>query len=113
MPVYWLVRQLADRWSLPVIAELCRGTQRFLELKRALEPVSKRMLTLTLRRLMAAGFVERHMQDTNPPQVSYALSPLGHSLGEALKSLNAWTKLHHATFAAALKRDQRASDQDL
>jgi len=92
MPVYWLVQHLADRWTLPVIAVLCEKPMRFLELRRAMAPISKRMLTLTLRRLQSTGFVLRSEAETVPPQVSYALSPLGHSLCEALHNLNDWAR---------------------
>ena len=92
MPVYWLIQQLADRWTLPVMAALCEHPRRFLELQRNLQPVSKRMLTLTLRNLTEAGFVSRTEGKGTPPQVSYQLTSLGHSLCEPLQELNSWAQ---------------------
>jgi len=60
---------------------------RFGVLKRAIPGVSSRLLTERLRRLMTAGFVERHSVATVPPQVSYSLTARGRRLGEVLAQL--------------------------
>lgn len=45
-----LLDRLADKWSLLVVELLGTGTRRFSELRRAIDEISQRMLTLTLRR---------------------------------------------------------------
>lgn len=60
------------------------------ELLRQIEGVSQKMLTQTLRNLECYGLVKRQAFQVVPPHVEYELTPLGHSLGKALKSLDQW-----------------------
>src|SRR5262245_44563770 len=46
-----VISLLADKWTIPVIHALARGTKRTGELKRTLGGVSQKMLTQTLRAL--------------------------------------------------------------
>jgi DNA-binding HxlR family transcriptional regulator len=80
---------------------LGQGAQRFTGLKRSIEGISQRMLTLTLRRLEEDGLVSRHVEPTIPPAVHYELTPLGHSLTEALQPLMNWAQEHRASFNKA------------
>src|SRR5215831_18850650 len=52
-----LLDRLADKWSLLVVELLGDGTQRFSELRRTIDGISQRMLTLTLRQLERDGLV--------------------------------------------------------
>src|SRR5450432_1128673 len=47
------------------------------ELRRSIDGISQRMLTLTLRQLERDGLVSRTVHATVPPRVDYALTPLG------------------------------------
>lgn len=89
-----LLDRLADKWSLLVVELLGQGTQRFSELRRDIEGISQRMLTLTLRRLERDGLVRRTVHAVVPPRVDYELTPLGASLLEAVHPLVAWTRAH-------------------
>src|SRR6266705_1135369 len=71
---------VADKWSLYVIAELGQGTQRFNELKRSIDGISQRMLTVTLRGLERNGLVTRTIYPVIPPRVEYELTGLGSML---------------------------------
>jgi DNA-binding HxlR family transcriptional regulator len=51
--------RVGDKWSVLVVVELASDTRRFRELQRAIDGISQRMLTLTLRRLERDGLVER------------------------------------------------------
>ena len=51
--------------------------KRYSELRRKLEGISQRMLTLTLKGLEQDGLVTRTMYPTIPPRVDYVLTPLG------------------------------------
>ncbi|MHB1513996.1 MAG: winged helix-turn-helix transcriptional regulator [Acidiferrobacter sp.] len=87
-PVDAVLKLLAGPWTTHVLWALqTHGPMRYGALKRAIPGVSSRLLTERLRRLTAAGFVEREVVPTVPPQVSYALSPRGHRLGEVLAQL--------------------------
>lgn len=86
-----LIGRVADKWTM-LILELLeeRGTLRFTEIGRAVEGISQKMLTQTLRALEANGLVARHDFATVPPHVEYELTPLGVSLGDALGPLFQW-----------------------
>src|SRR3954454_20016700 len=87
-----LLDRLADKWSLLVVELLGEGTQRFTQLRRRIDGISQRMLTLTLRKLERDGMVRRTVHAVVPPQVDYDLTPLGASLLDAVAPLVAWTR---------------------
>ena len=68
-----VLTRVGDKWSLQVISQLGEGTLRFTELKRSVDGISQRMLTLTLRQLERDGLVERTVYPTVPPKVEYTL----------------------------------------
>ena len=96
-----LLDRLADKWSLLVVELLGEGTQRFSQLRRNIDGISQRMLTLTLRRLERDGLVHRTVHPVVPPQVDYDLTPLGTTLLEAIAPLVAWTRTHRDEVATA------------
>ena len=59
-------------------------------MQRALPGITQRMLTLQLRTLENDGIVVRSIHPSVPPQVEYALTSLGHSLGPVFDALIAW-----------------------
>src|SRR3989442_7343201 len=69
-----VLTRVGDKWSVQVITRLGEGTLRFTELKRSIEGISQRMLTLTLRQLERDGLVERTVYPTVPAKVEYMLS---------------------------------------
>jgi DNA-binding HxlR family transcriptional regulator len=89
-----LVR-VADKWSMYVIYVLAdSGPLRFSELRRRVDGVSQRMLTVTLRGLERDGLVRRTMYPEVPPRVEYALTPLGATLRELVRELIRWSGSH-------------------
>jgi DNA-binding HxlR family transcriptional regulator len=92
---------VGDKWSVLVIALLGNGPQRFSELKRSIEGISQRMLTLTLRGLERDGLVTRTMFPTIPPRVDYALTRLGRTLLEPVRALATWAEKHREEIQAA------------
>ncbi|HEV7776510.1 MAG TPA: helix-turn-helix domain-containing protein [Luteibacter sp.] len=82
--------RLGDKWSYLLILKLARGPQRFGELRRAVDDISQRMLTETLRSLQRDGLVDRTVYPTTPPSVEYRLTALGKSLLEPMQGLVAW-----------------------
>ena len=59
------------------------GPLRFTELKRAVDGISQRMLTVTVRGLERDGIVTRTVYNVMPPHVSYQLTPMGTTLLDA------------------------------
>src|SRR5918995_260489 len=86
-----LLDRLADKWSLLVVELLGEGTRRFSELRREIDDISQRMLTLTLRHLERDGLVERTVYPVVPPRVEYRLTPLGATLLDTIQTLVTWT----------------------
>ena len=99
-----VLARIGDKWSMLVVVLLGPGPRRFNELKRAVDGISQRMLSLTLRRLERDGIVSRSVTPTMPPRVDYALPALGHSLRRAVDALAAWARANHAAMTAAQRR---------
>ncbi|MER5712456.1 helix-turn-helix domain-containing protein [Streptomyces sp. NPDC042898] len=96
-----ILDRVADKWSLLVIALLDRRVLRFTELKREIDGVSQRMLTVTLRQLERDGLVKRTVHPVVPPRVEYELTPLGGTLHTTIRSLVTWTEQHQNEIATA------------
>ncbi|MFI0983873.1 winged helix-turn-helix transcriptional regulator [Streptomyces exfoliatus] len=96
-----ILDRVADKWSLLVIALLDRRVLRFTELKREIDGVSQRMLTVTLRQLERDGLVKRTVHPVVPPRVDYELTSLGGTLHTTIRSLVTWTERHQNEIAAA------------
>lgn len=92
---------LADKWVLLLVPLLRRGPQRNGDLLRGAEGVSQKMLTQTLRELERHGLVARHDYREVPPRVEYTLTPLGHSLADAVVALDDWVVRHYYEMADA------------
>ena len=108
-----VITLLADKWTIPVIHALARGTMRTGELKDALGTVSQKMLTQTLRMLELAGLVERKVYPVVPPRVEYSLTSMGESINEPLAGICTWVEEHGAALAALHARRQRAAEKRL
>lgn len=81
---------IEDKWSLAIVSSLGSGPLRFTELKRRLDGVSQRMLTVTLRNLERDGILSRTVHNVMPPHVSYALTPLGVSFLASARPMLDW-----------------------
>jgi DNA-binding HxlR family transcriptional regulator len=86
--------RVGDKWSLQVIFSLGGGTRRFTDLKRGIDGISQRMLTVTLRGLERDGIVTRTMYPVMPPRVDYALTPMGRTLLDVAGHLIEWVHAH-------------------
>ena len=104
-----VLSRVGDKWSVLVVSILGKGPMRFNELKRTVDGVSQRMLTLTLRALERDGLVTRTVFASVPPRVEYELTALGRSLLQPVLALAAWAIEHRGDIAAAQRRfDARA-----
>jgi DNA-binding HxlR family transcriptional regulator len=101
------VNVLAAKWSVVVLARLAAGTQRFNELLRQIDGVSRRMLSATLRQLERDGLVERHVYARVPARVEYELSPVGENLLLALAPLAGWGLANKSHVSDARERFDR------
>jgi DNA-binding HxlR family transcriptional regulator len=105
-----ILDRIGDKWSLYIIATLRSGTRRFNELRREIEGISQRMLTLTLRGLERDGLVTRTIYPTIPPRVDYELTELGETLLEPVMALVAWAEKNKPVIAESQKRFDEAPE---
>ena len=106
-----VLNRVGDKWSMMIVMMLANGPMRFSELRRAIDGISQRMLTLSLRGLERDGLVTRTVTPTIPPRVDYELTELGMSLREPVKALGEWAIEHIACIRAAQERYDRANDR--
>lgn len=107
-----ILDRIADKWSLMVISLLDERCLRFTELRRAIDGVSQRMLTVTLRHLERDGLVRRTVHPVVPPRVDYELTALGRTLHETIQALVTWTEQHQGEIAAARDAYDRRAAQE-
>jgi DNA-binding HxlR family transcriptional regulator len=100
-----VLKRVGDKWSVSIVAQLGEGPLRFSELRRSIEGISQRMLTLTLRGLERDGLVKRTVTPTIPPRVDYELTKVGRTLLEPVQALASWAEEHRFEMQAA--RDRR------
>lgn len=93
-PAESAVEVIRGRWKLMILHELCNGTVRFGELRRALKGISEKMLTQHLRELERDGVVTRVAYAGTPPKVEYSITEAGRDLKPILESLHAWGVAH-------------------
>lgn len=103
-PVGDAFRRVGDKWSMLLVILLGGRPHRYNELHRAIEGISQRMLTRTLRGLETDGLVRREVHPTVPPGVEYSLTPLGRTLLEPLSALADWAMSHESEINEARSR---------
>ncbi|MBU9849985.1 winged helix-turn-helix transcriptional regulator [Rahnella aceris] len=86
-----LFDQIADKWSMMVLAVLDEEPQRFNAIKRRLEGVTQKALTQCLRRLERNGLVSRQILSFSPVAVQYEITQLGRTLQQPFRELHQWT----------------------
>ena len=92
---------VGDKWTLLVIAALGNQTRRFMELRRDIDGISQRMLTLTLRQLERDGLITRKIYPEVPPRVEYKVTCLGATLQQSVHAIVAWTLENREQIGAA------------
>jgi DNA-binding HxlR family transcriptional regulator len=99
-----VLNRVGDKWSVQVVGLLGAGPKRFNELRRSIEGISQRMLTLTVRNLERDGLVTRTIEPTIPPKVEYALTELGRTLLVPVAALARWAVEHRTAIHAAQQK---------
>lgn len=101
LKVHQVLSRIGDKWSLLVVDQLGEGPHRFSDLQRAIDDISQRMLTLTLRTLERDGLVRRTVTPSLPPRVDYELTELGRSLQGPVSVLSGWVEKNIGALDAA------------
>lgn len=103
-PSRLMLDQIADKWSMLVLAALRNEPLRFNAIMRRIEGVTQKALTQCLRRLERHGIVERRVIATSPIAVEYEITTLGRSLDHPFQALYLWTLEHLSEIEGAMAR---------
>jgi DNA-binding HxlR family transcriptional regulator len=87
-----VLNRVGDKWSIQIVAMLGEDRRRFSDLRRSIDGISQRMLTLTLKGLERDGLVTRTVYPTIPPRVEYELTELGRTLRAPIQALAEWSE---------------------
>jgi DNA-binding HxlR family transcriptional regulator len=103
-----IVHDLLDlagaRWTVDVLAALRGDRLRFNEIAHAVDGISQKQLTSTLRSLQRHGFAMRVAFATIPPRVEYELTELGRDFARSVGPLGAFAVQNQNSIEAA-RRD--------
>lgn len=107
-----VLHRIGDKWSVLIVDLLGEGAMRFNDLRRSVEGISQRMLTLTLRGLERDGLVTRTVFPEIPPRVEYELTRLGKTLLEPIQGLAEWAEKNRTSIQEARdKFDKKAQSK--
>ena len=90
------IELLSNKWRVTILHLLNGGTLRAGQIQRAIDGVSTKVLTQTLRGLERDGLVQRRVHNLVPPHVEYQLTAMGKSVIPHLRRLCHWAKEHAA-----------------
>ena len=108
-----ILHRIGDKWSILIVMMLAHGPRRFNELKRMIDGISQRMLTLNLRGLEREGLISRKVFPTIPPKVEYALTDLGRSLCCHVVAIGKWAEANYDAIQDARQAvDARAEEEE-
>lgn len=107
-----ILARVSDKWTILLLMVLGDRRMRFTELHRAINGISERMLTVTLRNLERDGILIRTVYPTIPPRVEYELSDRGRSLKVALAPIGNWVMENRNDIEEARERFREQSPQD-
>jgi DNA-binding HxlR family transcriptional regulator len=80
---------LGERWSLLALREIGYGVHRFARIA-GYTGVSRDILADRLRKLEAAGVIERRLYSEHPPRYEYHLTEAGRELFPVMLALRQW-----------------------
>lgn len=96
-----LLDHVTSRWGVLVLVLLLERQHRFSELAATVLGVSDKMLSQTLKQLVADGFVRRIVADEQPVRVSYELTEAGREVATRLADLVEWLEANVGAVLAA------------
>lgn len=102
--------KIANKWTAMIVIALSDGPLRFGAVREAVDGISGKVLTDTLRDLERDGILTRTMYNEMPPRVEYELTPLGQSLRQPLTALGHWAEQHIEDVLQARDKYDRRSD---
>src|SRR6185369_4449713 len=92
-PVARTLERVGDPWSLLILRDATQGLTRFEQFRTSLG-VAPNILTDRLKRLTAAGLLERRRYSEHPPRDEYVLTDMGRDFVPVLLALMAFGNRH-------------------
>ena len=89
-PVVSTLGLISGKWKPMLIHAMLEQPMRFGQLKKAMSPISQKVLAEQLRELERSHIVQRHVFDGKVLNVTYSLTGYGKSLGPVLDALHVW-----------------------
>ena len=96
-PIDATLEVIGGKYKVAILYNLCRGVQRFGELRRLVPLATQRMLTNQLRELESDKLIHRRVFAEVPPKVEYSLTPYGKTLVPVLQALCNWGQSRSAS----------------
>ncbi|HJF76143.1 transcriptional regulator, HxlR family [Brevibacterium iodinum ATCC 49514] len=109
-PTRVILDRVGDKWTVLIIEILDDSPKRFGEIRQAIGGITPKVLTSTLRSLVADGLVTRQSFGEVPPRVEYSLTDLGRSLQAPVTALRRWAERNVAELID--NRDRQAEIDD-
>lgn len=82
---------IGGKWKSVILFHLIEGTLRYNELRKKIDGVTERTLSLQLKSLEEDGVVERKVYTSKPPlKVEYSLTEFGKTLIPLLTAIADW-----------------------
>lgn len=104
-----VLQRIGDKWTPLVFQALKDGPQRFSAIRTAVQGVTPKVLTQTLRTLERDGLVTRSVYPEIPPRVEYELTPLAATLLDPLDALREWAESNAGAILQARDRYDEAN----
>lgn len=89
-PVTYIMNKIGGYWKPIILFHLLSGTRRYNELKKAIPPITEKMLIQHLKQMEADGLVQRKAKPVVPPHVEYSLTKAGEALRPILEAMAQW-----------------------
>jgi DNA-binding HxlR family transcriptional regulator len=93
-PVACSLDLLGDKWSLLVVRDLLLGKTMYSEFQKSSEGIPTNILAERLKRLLAAGIIEKSRYQERPIRYAYQLTAKGRDLQPVLLAMIDWGNKH-------------------
>ena len=89
-PVTYCLNVIGGKWKPIIIFLVSHDINRFGQLQRNIDGISKQMLTKQLRELEQDGIINRQVFAEVPPRVEYTLTSHGETLLPVIQAMRTW-----------------------
>lgn len=93
-PVSSALELLGDKWTLLLVRDLMLGKGTYSEFQQSPEGIPTNILADRLKRLQAAGIIDRKPYQQKPVRYRYRLTGKGRDLSPVIHALIDWSERH-------------------